>query len=388
MNRIIRVGICSFLLCVCCVSCFKAKKGEACKDVCANSVELSAEEILIPLSDELLLKSYYLSSSFHDDSTEVVVGYNYKEHTLDIIDLNSKKTSQIKLNQEGPAAITKRVGGICVHNLDSIWICDDTQNAFLINGKGEVKEKILLSGDSADEVVAVSANYAMSVIKLFYNEQRNSLFYAVGKIEDEARIVTVKELSLGGQRSIESYVLSPSTVEPIIKSKDYGYLCHPNVVFTNDKIIYNYPIESSVYIIDLPTMERRTVIADSEFTSNRVPKSSASSYEEREENDLENVHFHEVMYMPRQGLFCRLHVGAADMENEKDRMKWNDTRKLFLTLFDRDLNRINELELPSCRYSYYTGWCALNGGILIFVDNLLSKSDMLEELIFDVYKPL
>lgn len=388
MKNSICISIYLLLLCICCISCLYGKKGEVSRKTDADKVELLVEEIQIPPSDQLLLKSYYLSSAFQCDTTHVVVAYNYKEHALDLVDLNSKKTMQLKLTQEGPAAITRGIGGLYIHNLDSIWICDDTQNAFLVNGKGEIKEKILLSSDASDGVVAVSTNYAQSVIKLFYNEQRNSLFYAVEKIENEVRAVTVKELFLGKQKRIESYALSPSTVEPIIEFKDYGYMCNPNITFTNDKIICNYPIESSIYVIDLPTMERRTIIADSEFTPNRVSKSSASSYEAQEKIALENIHFHEVMYMPKEELFCRLHVGAAHMTNEKDRMKWNDSRNLYLTLFDRDFNIVNELELPSRRYSYYTGWCALDNGVLIFVDNLLSEMDLSEELFFDIYKPL
>ncbi|WP_252217102.1 hypothetical protein, partial [Clostridium sp. CMCC3677] len=68
--------------------------------------------------------------------------------------------------------------------------------------------------------------------------------------------------------------------------------------------------------------------------------------------------------------------------------KLNAGRKLLLTLFNRDFEIVNELELPSRRYSYYTGWCALDEGILIFVDNILSGSDASEELIFDVYRPV
>ncbi|MEG0456289.1 MAG: hypothetical protein RR559_13280, partial [Bacteroides sp.] len=147
------------------------------------------------------------------------------------------------------------------------------------------------------------------------------------------------------------------------------------------------PIESSVYTIDLNTGERKTIAAESQFTPNVVPKCiSAPTYEAREMFALENVCFHEIMHLPASDLYARLHVSGADVANEQDPAKLNAGRKLLLTLFNRDFEIVNEL--PSRRYSYYTGWCALDGAMLIFVDNILSGSDSSEELVFDVYRPV
>lgn len=60
------------------------------------------------------------------------------------------------------------------------------------------------------------------------------------------------------------------------------------------------------------------------------------------------------------------HVSGVDTADEKDPGKLNAGRKLLLTLFNRDFEIVNELELPSRRYSYYTGWCALDEGIRDF----------------------
>lgn len=388
MNRMICVYICFVLLGTCSVSCSQGKKGSEEKHKYGDKVEFLAEEMQISPSEELLLKSYSLSSSFFSDTTNVVVGYNYKAHALDFVELGSKKASQLKLNQQGPDGISRRVGGLYLHNLDSIWLCDDTQQVYLLNRKGEIKEKMRLCDGASDEVVAVVSNYAMCVIKLYYNKQRKSLFYAVEKVENGAVKVVAKEMLLEKQNRIVSYELPPSLVEANITSKDYGYMRNPNVSFTDDKIICNYPIESSLYVIDLHTMERKVIGGDSQFTPNQVPKSSFSDYDAQEMFALENVHFHEVMYLPKYHLYARLHVAGMDATNETDRGKLNASRNLLLTLFDKDFRIVNELQLPSRRYSHYTGWCALHDGILLFVDNTLSESEVLEELVFDVYRPL
>lgn len=185
MNRLICVCICFALLGACCVSCSQGKKGNEQKNKNGDKVELQAEEIQIPPYEELLLKSYSLSSSFCSDTTNVVVGYNNKAHALDFVDMGSKEASQLKLNQEGPNGISRRVGGLYLHNLDSIWLCDDTQQVYLLNRKGEIKEKMRLCDGASDEVVAVMSNYAMCVIKLYYNKQRKSLFMPSKKSKTE-----------------------------------------------------------------------------------------------------------------------------------------------------------------------------------------------------------
>ena len=59
----------------------------------SDSLSVKAEEIKFPFSDVLQLKSYYLSSSYSFDTIDVIVGYNYKTHALDYIDLQNKEIS-------------------------------------------------------------------------------------------------------------------------------------------------------------------------------------------------------------------------------------------------------------------------------------------------------
>lgn len=57
-----------------------------------------------------------------------------------------------------------------------------------------MKNKIALNDGESDGVVAVMANYAMSVIKLYYNERRQSLFYAVEiVVNDIPKLVVRRE---------------------------------------------------------------------------------------------------------------------------------------------------------------------------------------------------
>lgn len=73
------------LSCIMSVSCI-GKKSDG--KVVSNEVELQMEEIHFPQQDVLQLKSYYLSSHVHGDSVNILIGYNYRLHSLDYLDLS------------------------------------------------------------------------------------------------------------------------------------------------------------------------------------------------------------------------------------------------------------------------------------------------------------
>ena len=88
-NRIKHWALIIFPLCFFFISCNGSKKQSAGQEV--NEVKLQTEDILFPVSEVLNLKSYYLSSYFHNDSLSLIYGYNYKfEASSDIANIAFK----------------------------------------------------------------------------------------------------------------------------------------------------------------------------------------------------------------------------------------------------------------------------------------------------------
>lgn len=106
-----------FMLFVILISCTGVKKGGA---VDNNKVGIQVEEIQFPPQNILQLKSYYLSSPTHLDSMDILIGYNYRLHSLDYIDLRTKRITQTQLSSDGPDALT-RLSGIS-HFYDVMYI--------------------------------------------------------------------------------------------------------------------------------------------------------------------------------------------------------------------------------------------------------------------------
>lgn len=377
--------ICLLFLCSCSSH---NKEQKLIENIVSNKVDFLVEETEIPLSKDLLLKEYYLSTSYFNDTTTIVVAYNYKEHALDFLDLKSKTTFQTKLEGNGPSGIS-RLYGLFFHNPDSIWLYDETKQIYLINQKGNLINKLSINNDTSTENI-IATNYAISNAKLFYNKKRKSLFYTIKDTSSGNSKFIVKEVFLDNYTKPIQYDLSPSLVEPSITNISYCNKENPNVTFTNDRILYNYPIEANIYTIDIHTGKRNIFGAQSKYTENYVHKNTLSNdYSSYEKHGIENVHFNEVMYMPALDMYCRLQLGATEFDAKKDLGELYNSKDIYLMVFNNKFEVINELKLPSKRYSYFTAWCALNNGILIFVNNLFFNPDKFDEtIVFDKYTPM
>lgn len=371
-----------FILFVVLVSCTGQKSG---RKIDNDKVTIEVEEILFPPQNVLQLKSYYLSSPIHTDSLDVLVGYNYRLHSLDYINLNSKLVTQVMLSNDGPNAIA-RISGIYAHTLDSVWVFDESERVFLIDSMGDVKNTLNLRRYlEDDEQMLIITNHAMFSSHLHYNQTRRSLMFLVKNLS--LKTFKVKEVFIDKGNEGSAYKLLPSKIIPDL-SEGYTYMDAPNVNFVGENIIYNYPVESSIYTLNINTNERKVIEADSRYTSNIVEKCTAGKeYSVLEKHRIENPHFYDVMYLSKFNIYARLHLDKVEFDAKKEIGTLINERDLYLMLFDENLEIICEVKLLDHRYNYFTGWNATSGGITLFVDNILDEKNVTDDLIIDLISP-
>lgn len=370
-----------FLLCLVSVSCTGQKTGGK-ED---TKVEVHIEEIHFPQQDVLQLKSYYLSSPIHNDSINILVGYNYRLHSLDFINLNSKQINQTVLSADGPDAIS-RLSGIYAHSLDSVWVSDDSDRAFLVDSNGVVKNRVNLKEHLNDtEQLLINTNYAIHTSHLYYNKDRRSLMFLTQNLS--SKTFEVKEVFVDGEKETLAYNLSPSNVISDM-SQGYSYMNCPNVNYVGENIIYNYPVESSIYTLNINTNERNSFAAESVYTSNVVEKCiSGNDYSASEKHRLENPYFYDVMFIPHCKMYARLHIDRIEFDADKGIDKLINERDLYLMLFNEKMEKMCEVKLAKHRYSYFTGWDSFSDGIVLFVDNMLDTENNTDDLIIDIISP-
>ena len=162
----------------------------------------------------------------------------------------------------------------------------------------------------------------------------------------------------------------------------------PNVNFQEEYIVYNYPIESHIYLLNRQTGKREVIQAESRHTANKADKcSSKTDYTAWERHGFENPHFFDVMYIPRHTMYARLHFGSIDFDTNRDLRRVAYQRPLYLMLFDKDFRKLCEVQLPSNRYNPYTGWNTIESGIVFFVDGEQGHPDA-EDLIMELVYPI
>ena len=373
--------IVSFITCLFLVSCVSNNEGNVPNNKYGDLVEFSLKEVNISSSEVLQLKDYPITGFIGTDSLQSIVGYNYRTHSLDKIRLYGNPCiSSLQLSKEGPNGVFPRVKSICPVSDDSIWVYDGTFIS-LLNNCGEICHKISFPSDVQ---VLLETNYAMHTGKLCYDREKSSLYYPVLRADS----VYVDEYDLSKDTTVCSYFLKPSLINPD-NVAEYGDLRFPNVNVVNGKIIYNYPYESNIYMLDMKTGEYSEIGAASKYTSNTAPRcDSQTDYSVWQRYGLENTHFYDVMYLPDLKIYARFHVEGKSMSaSEKLTQSFLDSRSLYLMLFDFDFHIIGETKMKDHTYSTFNSWCALSNAISLFKSNSLSDSQDYEVLSLDLILP-
>lgn len=373
--------IVSFIICLFLVSCVGTSVGNMPHNKYGDSVAFSLKEVNISSSEVLQLKDYPITGFIGGDSLQSIVGYNYRTHSLDKIRLyGNPSISSFQLSKEGPDGIFPRVKSICPVSDDSIWVYDGTFISIL-NNCGEICHKISFPSDVQ---VLLETNYAMHTAKLCYDREKASLYYPVLRADS----VYVEEYDLSKDTVARSYFLKPSLLNPD-NVAEYGDLRFPNVNVVNGKIIYNYPYESTIYMLDMKNEKYSEIGAASKYTSNAAPQcDSKTDYSVWQRYGLENTHFYDVMYLPDLQIYARFHIEGKSMSaSEKLTQSFLDSKSLYLMLFDSDFHIIGETKMKVNTYSPFTSWCALSNAISLFKNNSLSDSLDYEVLSLDLILP-
>lgn len=362
---------CWAFLTICCllVSCRPSSTGR--QDSFCDAHELRVLEKLFSSDTVLNLRTYYLSSACVAETGVLLYAYNQKMHALDCFHMADSMVSTQPLTLDGPSGITRPLRGLYAHTPDSIWVLDGAGRALLINAQARVLRSVnLREGLEQGQDLLVESNYALCTSRLHYDARHRSLLYGVKDFNEKPATFRVRELYLDGTKPAATYALRASVSLPDVSGGDYANLGEVNITYAGDDILYNYPAESHVYVLNRATRAEKVVEADSRHTPNAAePCTSKSDYSAWIRHGLENPHFYEVSYLPSLRLYARLHLapGAFDA-TEKDLDKLQNARQMYLMLFDDDFKVVDELALPLHRYSYYTAWTMMPDAILWFVD--------------------
>jgi len=188
-------------------------------------------------------------------------------------------------------------------------------------------------------------------------------------------------------KNLKIYELSGSDYDTDIWSS-YGWKNAPNVTFSDDLIIYNYPIESNIYTINMNDNSKQTHGGKSKNTKNIVHRLPKNTVLNAERHKIENVHFFEIAYNPLLNLYFRIHVDRNDYTHDIDPFYLFCKKDMYLMIFNSKFEVVYESKLPSNRYSIIMSWCTVKEGLLMMVNNCFFNAETGEDTItFDILEP-
>ena len=275
----------SFLLICLFLSCAKSQD-RLIESQYGKAISFEKEEINIPIDDKTLT-SYQVISCFQENENNLVYAYNSPMHSLDIFNLNDQSISHLPLNKEGENGILKNVSGLYVHQEDSLWLYSQGF-LYLVNNEGEVKGKYELPFPEGGFIM-VETNFSMATIKLFYHPQRNSVFYLTVTPTKESATYIVYEYSLNSG-TFKAFELKGSETEKFA-GKRFGFKQFPNVTYTDQDILYNFPISSNIYRIDIETGKETAFGGKSRYTPNLASELTMPyDMKDASKHHIENIH--------------------------------------------------------------------------------------------------
>ena len=318
---------------------------------------------ILPDPDCDNLTSYYETTFYVNGMGDTcILGYNYKSHELDFLNLSTGKLGQsISLDRDGPDGIAGMP--IWFHQIavDSILVGNDQQTVYLIDTIGRVVNSYSFRGEGH----ATASRNARSHIAAFrYDGDAGQIIYPR---END------KDLSIAALDTASEATTAIASIPGWTRRK-VGFLIYPNVAYTDTSALVNFPYESK--ITELSLLDGRIIRqSDSPMTSMTAETvDPGESVEEIVWRSYANPFYANVNYLPASDIFAQIVIApTGSSRNDDDNHKAYD-RKLYLRVFDRNLKPIHEHEFESGKYLPYA-WTFTPDGVILYRDHPLDQNN-------------
>lgn len=339
-----------------------------------RSISISKSITTIPV-DSAGLVIYRSDPAIYQSNGEFLLyAYSNPLHSFDIYNI-TKKTFQgrIQLNTDGPNQINK-VYNTLVLNADSIYIMGKGK-LYLINGSGEVLN-IHNTMFEASDITEGGYFHSPNEANFLIDRQRNEmlgLFIHNTTIASNRTPEALTNLILG-RYNLTNNELSflPVTYSGFIKHNNGDFReIKPNFTFVQDKLIYNWPIESNIYTYDFITAEKQIFGAKSIYSENFAKIDSDNpNYDYRNEGTW----FNSVNPYPGTNYFYRTHWGSQPVKMANGSYTDATTKPGFIMLLSENFEVIKEIELD--KQCFLEGSFATNEGIFFWAKDGLNENEM------------
>lgn len=335
-----------------------------------ENLAINVEKIQIPI-DENFLNTYQIWDPYYKNEESKLLAYNEKRHSFDLFSLDKKSIiNQIPLEREGPDGIDK-IDGLDYHNEDSIFLYSRGKLYISsLNGKISNVHSLykLFNFDGGGEP---SINF---YFKLRYQPVSKSIaFFIVYHNTDKKSKENLPLIGLLNLKTLETNYL-PIYHTDYFKENDGNvgfitYLGFNN--FFDGNMIFNYQYQSNIY-----RLNTKGKLKEGTEVKHILP---LINLENIDSHAITNTHYLSPIPDPWRELIYRFNWEEPIKGKEISFLE----KKTSLTVFDSELNKIQNFSLPNYTYQI-NNWFVTKKGLFLNVAHP-AHPDLQENILeFDV----
>lgn len=354
----------------CCIfiSCNNGHNGSGSLD--SNIIPVTTDSIIFKSdTSALTLKSYGINSFLDDNGT--IFGYNYKTHSIDVFSIAKKSFfNAISLDNQGPDAIQMSVRYIKALTPDSIALYDDNAIS-LIDSTGRILDRFIIPYNG---MTRIDCNSRSNMSAFDIDFKNNRIIYPI----KDGKNNTIVVYDFKNDSVVKKIILKDPT-----SNGKHGFMDFPNLNFNADKIVYNYPYEYKIHILDLST----GITREAEHRCPYLPKLMDALSDESPDGltwyGIENYFYSPLYYLEGKRCYVRLALGETTLNRSEGPDKAMYARPLYLSVFNEQFEPVGEATLRQNLYDPFGGWFIMSDRFCLFRDNVLNDNES-ESTIIDM----
>nr|WP_297337225.1 DUF4221 family protein [Algoriphagus sp.] len=364
----INIGFFFFIILV---SCSKSKNH--------GKITFDKDEIKISITSEYL-NSYQVQSSFSNEKSLILIGYNDKRHSLDFFNLGHGEVMKSKkLDYEGPNGIGK-IESLYAHSSDSIFVYE-LGKLHLLNSDLSISQSWDLFQIYGDLNLGIpQCNF---YFKLYYESNHKSVYFFMNQMGVSP--LEIAKLPLMTSLNLETNEVN---VLPIYHSEYFksvsgqvGFMTYLGFYGKLDnQLIYNYQYESTMNGFHLDEEKLHETLKSKLQVVPSIPQTNdPQAYDQ---HAIENPHYLSPIPDPwRNLIYSIVWDGPSDANSYKTYLD----KSQVLRVFNKDLELIQTVPLPDRTYQINNWFVNENG---LYLNKAHPGDTLLKEdnLVFDVYK--
>jgi len=294
---------------------------------CTSDNEFSSVEKVM-ISEHSIDQKNFIFNDFYRvfqvkliETEEYLIGYNRNGHQLELYHLSQNSPlGLIALKKTGPDGIPT-VSNLYVHNLDSIFILS-FHKLLLINREGKILKSIRVNNSTNTDVNGIDFDQLVfcgsteDMNSMYFDDRTNRLFIPTKSVRSASEEIYYQP-SLFGYLDLNTLDYTPIDVSYPNEFKDRVFpLVKPNISFYKERVIYNFPFSSKIFVYDINKRSVHSFPAKSKLSKN-LSESIAYSNRNRDMELLREIFtrnptFYKVTYDDYRNVYYRWHFAEND----------------------------------------------------------------------------